>query len=751
MDLPKIFQKSKDEVVEYFWSIVICKSWVDSGIWCVTGENAKVVSRGGAFSWQQGNPESLVEATDSSLSAAASYLEEDQGEPLKVVFGLPPSWTEDGSIKESCLSILRKLSRELELTPAGFVVLPDAITHLLKAREGAPPSVIFVGLFEDTIDVTISQSGTVLGTAEVARSMSLGADIAEGLARLPSAYQYPTRILLYNHRSVDLEGARQELLNVDWANSGVTFLHTPKVEVLSEDVGVLAVSLAGASEVGQAKGIMGGGGDTKDTETEKAEEVVGEGVPQIVSEELGFVKDADIAEQDVDADSTSSLQADSTSSLQADSTSSLQADSTSTSAVSSVPNGSLQEVIESKEENKVDFGFLPNILGVFGKVFHLGKLRFVVLGVGVILLFVLGVFVYWYLPKARVIVFVAPKKLEKTLEFKVKVGLSSVDVEQKEVPGKVLGVQVSAEKQKSVTGTKRVGEKAKGEVTVYRVGQSVTLPSGTVLSSPNGLKFTLNEDVKVASGSAGPDSLGKNITPARVTALNVGAEYNLSSGVSFKIGNFSTDTTTAKNTSEFTGGTSRDVSAVSSQDKADLEKEVKEEIKNQAMERAKSQVGSEEILIGDRGSITIGKQEFSSQVGEEADTLSVTTTATVRFTVVSKEHIQKLLVSQMEKEVPQEFGFVPDRITTEITAVASKDDKEEKRFKVQGTANLLPAVSSDNLIKEIAGKSLDAAKERLSKTPGYTRAQITFTSKLPITGSLPRPTKNITVDIVAEQ
>src|SRR3989344_2777182 len=256
MAIGDLFKKRDEEQREHLWSLVIGKAWVESGVWRVSGDKVEVVAEGGVFSWQEGDQEALIQAADSSLSAAAANLTDDISEPSKVVFGLPISWTLEGKIKSEQLESLKKLSSDLELNPVGFVSLQEAVVHFVKSREGVPPNAIFIGLVDDSIDVSLVEGGKIVGNCEVARSMALGADVAEGLARLPSKMQYPSRVIVYNHRAGNLEDARQALIDTDWEGVGISFLHAPRVEVLDEDVGVVAVSLAGGAEVAGAVGVI---------------------------------------------------------------------------------------------------------------------------------------------------------------------------------------------------------------------------------------------------------------------------------------------------------------------------------------------------------------------------------------------------------------------------------------------------------------------------------------------------------------
>ena len=205
MDLP-IFKKQEEH--ENFWSLVLGKNLVDSAIWRVVEQKTEIIAHGGAFPYLEGDTTSLTEAADGSLSNAASQLPEGAHVPKKVVFGLSPNQLEDGEIKKEFIEILKVLSKELDLSPAGFVVIPEAITHLLKVQEGAPPNAILVGSSEEFLEITLVQNGKILGTTEVGRSMSTGQDLAEGLARLPKVGQYPTRVLVYNHKAADIQSTK---------------------------------------------------------------------------------------------------------------------------------------------------------------------------------------------------------------------------------------------------------------------------------------------------------------------------------------------------------------------------------------------------------------------------------------------------------------------------------------------------------------------------------------------------------------
>lgn len=769
MALGNIFKKQEAQV-EHFWSLVIDHSWVEAGIWRVLEGKAEVVAQGTPFSWQEGNVETLVEAADGSLSAAVATIGEDIPEPDKVVFGLSPSWVENGSIKTEKLEFLKRLSKDLELKPAGFVVLPEAIVHFLKVQEGAPANCILVGISEEAMDLSLVQNGVLLGTTEVARSMSLGSDVSEGLARLPQVDQYPSRILLYNHRSSNLDEARQNLIDTEWKDLRAPFLHTPKVEILPEDVSVLAVSLAGGAEVGHATAIVEAqeaeGPEAPEPGEEvvsplrqetSAEELPGPGeVPaepeleEVNPEELGFLRGGDVAEV---GKPVRPQEAE------------IEREEVEPQAVTEEESPSLPgKFVEAAGSF---FSSMPRPRRSwlrFPKI-SLGERAPGLVGLVVVLLVLVlvgGGLAYWYLPKAEVTVYVAPKKLDKTMTIRIDPSLAAVDQENKAIPGSYIEVSVSGEKTGATTGTKTVGDRSKGQVTIYRVGPSITLPSGTTLTGPNSLKFTLDREAAIASGSS---ITSPSKTQAGVTAGDIGAQYNLAGGTEFSVGNFSKADFVAQNEGALSGGSSREILAVSEDDRKKLLDELTQELKSKGLIEAKGKIAKDQYPIEGAATFVPDTQEFSHKVGEEATTLKLILSGKTKVLVAARENIDLLLMSQLETDVPEGFTLRPDQIDLTFVPVAAKEEKSTKTatakqatqpssqdFDVQITANLLPKVDPEEIAGKIAGKYPNVAKEYLSTIPGFTRVSISTTISLPgKLGTLPRLARNIVVEVGAER
>ena len=270
MDLPVIGhlnrEKGKGEP-EYYLALEIANTRIKSAVWVVINNQTEVVATGTVAYWQGKDVEELVRATDDTLASLAQKLAEiTEKEPSKVVLGLPASWVgEDNKIVKDKADFLKELTKRLELSLMGFVVTPEALVQYLKGLEGMPPSIILIELAEEEIEVTLVHLGKILGRQKVARSVDLGADLEEGLTRFLPQTIFPSRILMFDGHA-SLEEARQQLLDYPWSvptdqngemamNSKLSFLHLPKVEVLSEEETVKAVALSGGAEAAKAIGL----------------------------------------------------------------------------------------------------------------------------------------------------------------------------------------------------------------------------------------------------------------------------------------------------------------------------------------------------------------------------------------------------------------------------------------------------------------------------------------------------------------
>lgn len=741
MDLPSLLSKDQKEKKELYWSLIIEPGWVQAGIWSIKEEKVEVEIISPVVPWDEENSEALLEATDAALSSAVQKLPEDVVEPEKTVFGVSASWVTDGQISSQYLEKIKVLCEKLAIVPIGFVILSEAISHFLKFEEGVPLNALILRVNAEILEISLFLLGKQVEGTIVSRSVSIKDDLVEGLSRFKSQ-EFPSRILLYDGKGGELEDFRQEIMTISWDGfSNFKFLHTPKVEEILPEKKILAVCLAGASELSHITGIkiVDDSGLAAEEISQESDMVNFEEVPVKEVESLGFVVNKDVTGENGLEKETESL------------------------PVNEKPVVNISENLPRVEEEKevkanLITRNLRKITPIFSKLSFKkekpsivkektnSKKIFIIGLVVLILIFGAGFLFWWQVPKAKVTIYVSPDKLEETTTVLVSSGQNDQTTEEKVLPGEVIVKKESGEKTKSSSGTKVVGEKAKGEIKIFRSGVEVVLPVGMEILGPGNLVFTLDNETTVASGSAATP--GTKV--ASVTAEKIGPEYNLARDSSFGVGNFPRSDIEAKNEAAFSGGSSREISAISEEDQTQLEEDLTAELLSRGEEEIRQSLGEEKYLIVESVKAININKDFSAKVGDEAQSLKLALSLDVEGLSLEKSILIAFANEVLKDKVPSGYVLREDQIDFSFEYLGDKDGLFELNLKLTG--NLLPQVKTDEIINQIAGKNPAIAREYLTKISGFSKVKFEINPLLPgRLGIIPKIQKNITIEVEAEK
>lgn len=709
---------------ELFWTLVLEDGWVQAGLWTVGESGVKVSAISPPSYWEE--DEDLISSADSCLSSLVQDTSEDFVEPSKTVFGVPSIWVSEGQIKGEYLEKVRVLCSKLSLEPSGFVVLPEAIAYWVKSFEGSPLSGVVIGLGKDMIEVSVFTLGNLVGSVGVTRSVSLGDDVMEGLVRFKLDGGIPSRFLVYDGKGGELEEAKSKLMQVDWlgGSSKVKLLHLPKVEVIEAKEKVDAVSLSGASEIVGVTSLAPQP-PRKKTFVEELDAQEQSNVVLVARnlgpEEIGFSVGRDIKEQ------------------------------------TPIPLPSAPSISQVLKRDLI-MGKIASLKAKLPK-FNFGTSRMVLKGQGgntrnlkivavcVLVLLVVGLLAWWFLPKAEVAVYVAPKKIEKAETVFVSPD-ATYNFGDKTLPGKVLEVDMEGDKTSSTTGSKLVGDRAKGKVQIRNgTSASVKLASGAALYGANDLKFVLDNSASV-SAAVSPSSPGTVIVDA--TASDIGSQYNLAKGEVFSVTNYPKSDVDAVAEANFSGGASREIQAVSESDRTNLESDLIKELTEKGTSQLDERRSEDQVLVNGATVAVATSQDFSKKLGDEADNLKLSMKLSLSTLTLSKETLDKFSKELLANDVPSGFVLRDDQVKIEFEFVGVEDGVWQVNFKY--TVNLLPEIKHNEIIQKIKGKSPSVAKEYLSSIPGFVRVYVTFKPSLPgFLQTLPRVANNISIEVASER
>lgn len=635
---------------KYYLALVVNERTVQSGVWGITAGKGKLFSCGSLEGWNGENAEELIVAADASIATAVSKMPEISGkQPTEVLLGLPEYWVKGEGLRTEKTKILNTVCKKLLFSPLGFVVTPEAISHLLKEEEGESLDLILVSLEEAEMIVSLIVRGKFLGSKIVERSDNSALDLEEGLLRFNFQDDLPSRIVLLG--SGDLNEAQQVLIAYPWLNPNgekkLSFLHLPKVDFAKENLEISAVVYGGSRDLLKEKIAIG-----KEIVPEKIETVVEEaiekkegpttdyGLPTTAEprEEInfkadfGFVKGQDILiSQPVEQGVIKSEEIEK------------EIEEIKTAVKEEKPKRRLFDLkVIFKKRLKVfpEGRFEPELVPVefptrrksilkkiirFLKNLTLNKITFLLFLVLVVIGTILAVCLY-KIEKAEIKLLVRPLAVEKEFEFSVSTKVAEVDPEKMILPAQTVEAEVRGEKGADVKGKKIVGDKATGEIVVYnRTDQPKDFSKGQVVKGPADLKFVFKEDVEVASKTAdlekGIDKWGE--AKVKVEAIDIGPQYNLEASSTLVLENFSTATILVKNPGAFSGGTSREIQAVSKEDRENLQKQLTEELTKKAQEEIKGKISSTDYLLINSLEIKSRSSVFNHEVSDEAPTITL--------------------------------------------------------------------------------------------------------------------------------
>ncbi len=734
----------KEQIIEYFFALNIGSEKLTAALWEIEGKNLKILETASdAYSSQ----DDLIPVTDKLLDGVMGIRQLDVSQ---ILFGVPSNWLSDDNLKEEYLAVLRKLVKELELKPLAYVETAHAMVHLLEKTEGIPPTSILVGFEGHHLVVTVARAGKIDGVKIVSRGDSSGASIEKALLNFTNVETLPSKILIYG------EGAdlKSQLLSYSWM-SKLSFLHFPKIDSLDEESEIQAVCLAGASEI---KGDINFSAPLKQEHTKKvtsfsAEEVIPETKnvpvtpPPVAEAGMGFVV-GDVSAKEEVAVEEPVMNVEEVGNVEPVGEINPE-EELDLEMNSEMPGGFREtELTVPEEAAMMEAQALPITKPVAAK-FNLKNFlkrpslkskKGIALAVLVVILaaFLLA---YLFVLKANVKVFVEPKILEKDATVTADPAQKTVDENNNIIPGQVVETDISGTAKASATGSKQIGDPAKGTVKIINNSDSAqNLSKGSVISA-GGIKFTLDTSVSVASTSATSDS--KSTGTAKVTAQAVGADGNLPSGTQFSSGNSSVAIVAEGN---FSGGNSKTVTVVSSDDQQKLLASLASDLRKQAQQKLQDKLPTKKVLAEALAESNV-KKTYSKNISDQASDFSLNLTIHYKGTAFEDKDLKQIVGKLVTTQVPD--GFELNLNGTQTQADVSKLGADGKLiFAARFQAQLLPKLDAQVIKNKIKGKTPKDADATLKTISNVLGSEITFSPNVPaFLQRLPLMSKNITVEV----
>jgi hypothetical protein len=779
MKLPIPFLSTKKTDSDYYLALIITDEKASAIVLRADGQNIKTIGSHEEFfpdAMEELTSDDFINSVDRAISRAEEVLPSDV-ETHKTVFGVKESWVEKETkkIKKEYLDKLKKVCDALDLSPIGFMVTTEAVTHLIQDEEGAPLSAVFADIGKKQITLNLLRGGKVLETVTTARHESAAATVDKLLSHF-TVPVLPARIVLFLNKP-DAE-ANQAFISHQWSKS-LPFLHMPQVTVLPKGFETRAVMFGAASQMGftvvdAAPTVLA----KLPTPTPQDEEAAIDEIPTPVhghhkethEDEEKPTEETDEKPGDfgfvVDGEPQEKPSAHHKEESDEQQTHFSEADNNLRPPVYDdyVPQHHREEPEHEEKpsgHNESKFAFLsklpvlpknlkfPKLAGFKGLSGKKAPLKIIIPIVALLLLIGGTAYYYLYNVKATVTLTVSPNMVTQDETVTFSVGGSN-DFSNNKITARSLSASLPATASTNATGKKDVGEKAKGTITVYNNSDNaVTLNSGAEVKASNGKVFTLDKDVKLAAASGDIFTGTKPGTAdSSVTAKDLGTEGNLPSGTKFTVG--SSTEIAARNDNAFSGGTTKTVTVVSKADITKLQGELLKSIQGDAKSKLAQQAQGDETVLPVTSNPSLAGVKFDKKEGDEASKL--TATANVVFTGMAYQNsdLKEYAKTILEEKNHDDTTLDENKLAATVKSATAKGAKDATAS-VSLEGGLLPKINSQDVIDNIKDKSLGKARELIANLPQVTSTNITFSPPLPLIPNLfPRLPQQISVEVKTE-
>ena len=626
---------------------------------------------------------------DTFISAADECLQdlgEESNQCNQAVFCLSEHWVDAHDVLPQKVAWIEKVLAELSLEALGFIGLVDAFTSLILKKTSRATQLVFF-LFPHTITVSVLVGSHVITTLSAGRSTEITADFTELLARVKSRLtSNELTPLIVTLASPDLSDSQldilqQSLLEYDWQTM-LSVESVPQVTIIKQ--GELYRHLFHeTAEVLRSKQL--GAQWHTDPVVEASMSVFG----QDVADSIALSSPREPVEQ-----------------------------STTTTALESASVASTS----FQADNRKARGFPP----AASRFFLTGKRKkmFLFAGLG-FLLGLLAVFLisFWYLSKfAELVVTVQPKRETITKDVVVALSEGSLKItDTYSLPIETLTQEVEVTATRVTSGTKTIGEKAKGKVKlINKTEQPKTLETGTLLTSGSGLVFLLDSTVTIPAATVSATSTGEvkqyGNLETNASAREIGEKSNIGSGQDFKVASYSDTSFSAQSVAEFVGGSSKEVAIVAEKDIAQL----RSDLKKQASQDAKSELEkmkTEGKRIAPPHEVAISKEQVSAKVGDEAEEVTITLTALAKAFAYNSKDTRDLAQAVLTSSIPD--GTKLDKSEPQVLTQFSEASTSAKtQLELNISAQAINQINTSEIAQLLVGRTVVAINQKAIDLPG---------------------------------
>ncbi len=325
---------------------------------------------------------------------------------------------------------------------------------------------------------------------------------------------------------------------------------------------------------------------------------------------------------------------------------------------------------------------------------------------------------YVMLPSAVVTITPATRRVETTADITVSSQTLGIDIENNSIPSSPLSIQIDDSGTIETTGVKSMEDAAAAGSVVFinKTNQPVTIPAATVVTTSAGTPIQFRTTIE--ANLPGGEGLQIEV-PIEALQASAGSAGNVDSGTINTVIGPMADSVNVRNVAATAGGTTRTQRVVTDADVQNVLAIVKQQLQTRAYVEMQSRLTPKQCIILD--TIKIGEERddwktYNVQVGDIADSLSLSMKAVVDAVLVDEQFAQQIVLAQLTKQMEPGEAIKPESVAYDLGCQSTGHvDGETGQivFQMSGSAIVAAQIDAEQVRQQVGGRSLNDAMASL--------------------------------------
>lgn len=352
--------------------------------------------------------------------------------------------------------------------------------------------------------------------------------------------------------------------------------------------------------------------------------------------------------------------------------------------------------------------------------------RLILILAGLILLVGGWYWAFYIAPTASVKIKSQTSRVEVALEFTADAKIASSDYDKKILQAKKLVLERNVSEPYTPTGKKNIGEKASGIVTIQNcdTSESFTVSAGTILTSPDGLKFETLNAGDVPGGTFGGGTCNEpGEVNVNVRAIAPGVASNLPSGKIYDIDGVGS--LVVGYGGQMSGGTDKNVTIVAQKDIDEAVARLKKKDQASTINDLRTQAGDNMVIVNETYSSVFGEIATQPKVGEEATSGNVSAKVTFSALSVNRDDLKQLVENFIKIKIEGgDQEIYQNGLDALVFALVTKNNDDSYNLSLTTDSFVGPKFDTNQLASDISGKRYSEIINNIKSRAGVVDVEV---------------------------